>query len=434
MSEPFPLAPSLWAATAPPAAATPPLGESIVADVCIVGGGYAGLSTALHLAEQGVRAVVLEAREPGWGGSGRNGGQVIPGLKYDPDELERLIPGRGAELVDFAGSTASTVFDLIERHRMAVPHMRRGWIQGAHTPASVATVRDRAEQWAKRGADVAFLDRSEVERMLGTPQYDAGWIDRRGGAVQPLAYARGLARAALAAGAVIHGESRATHITRTGPRWTVKVESGATVSADKVLVVTNGYTGDLLPGLRQTVIAPNSFQVATVPLSDNLRRSILPDGQVSSDTRNLLLYFRLDHMGRFIMGGRGPFREPKGASDWAHLERVVAKMFPQLAGTPFEYRWGGRVALTRDFLPHLHEPEPGLVVDIGCMGRGIGLQSAMGIKLAQYLLTGNARALPFPIAPVKRIPLHALRGAYFAAVVAWYRAIDGGVKASPRAN
>jgi glycine/D-amino acid oxidase-like deaminating enzyme len=430
MIDPFPLAPSLWAATAPPPPATPPLEASTTADVCIIGGGYAGLSTALHLAEQGVKAVVLEAKEPGWGASGRNGGQVIPGIKYDPDELERMFPDIADELIDFVGGTADAVFDLIGHHKLDVPHVRAGWIQGAHTSASVATVERRAEQWRRRGADTDFLDRPATERALGTSQYDASWIDRRGGAVQPLAYARELARVALAAGAVIHGGTRATGLTRNAQGWTVSTDRGASVSAEKVLVCTNGYTGDLVPKLRQTVIAPNSFQVATAPLSDNLRRFILPDGQVTSDTRKLLLYFRLDHTGRFIMGGRGPFREPSGPGDWAHLERVLVKMFPQLQGTPIEYRWCGRVALTRDFVPHLHEPEPGLLIDIGCMGRGVALQTALGVRLARYLASGDRAALPFRLTSIQPLPLHALHRAYVAAIIAWYRLTDGGVRAS----
>src|SRR5215210_9210847 len=144
MVDPFPLQPALWAATAPPAPPTPPLEGAAEADVCVVGGGYAGLSTALHLAERGVRTVVLEAHEPGWGGSGRNGGQVIPGLKYDPDELVEKFPERGEELVAFAGGTADAVFDIVARHRMDVPHLRAGWIQGAHTPDAIEAVRRRA--------------------------------------------------------------------------------------------------------------------------------------------------------------------------------------------------------------------------------------------------------------------------------------------------
>jgi glycine/D-amino acid oxidase-like deaminating enzyme len=425
MAKPFPLEPSLWAATAQPASPAPPLVQSARADVCIIGGGYAGLSTALHLAERGASAIVLEANEPGYGGSGRNGGQVIPGLKYDPDELEQLFgPERGPRLVQFAGSTADVVFDLIAKHRMDVPHVRDGWIQGAHSPAAVSEVRARAEQWARRGAPVEFLDRSETDRHLGGGGYLASWIDRRGGGIQPLSFARGLAKAAQAAGALIHGQTAATGLYREQGRWAVETRAGARVMADRVVICTNGYTGDLWPRLRETIVAPNSYQIATEPLSDNLRKSILPFGQVSSDARKLLLYFRLDHQGRLLLGGRGPFREPTGPSDWRHLESMLPRLFPQVQGVPIHYRWCGRVAVTRDFLPHLHEPAAGLIVDIGCMGRGVGLQTAIGKAFADYIVTGDDMALPFPRLPLRPIPFHGLRQLYFGAAVAWYRFLD----------
>ncbi len=430
MTEPFPLEPSLWAATAPAPAPTPPLAAPTTADVCVVGGGYAGLSTALHLAERGTKVVVLEAHEPGFGGSGRNGGQVIPGLKYDPDEIMTMLgEERGQHLVKFAGGTADVVFDLIERHGMDVPRIRKGWIQGAHDDAAVKLAERRARQWEKLGAPVQFLDKRETDRLMGTDKYPGGWLDRRGGAIQPLAYARGLAKAALAAGARIHGNTAATSLTRSGKQWTVETSTGHAVTADQVVLCTNGYTGNLWPSLRQTVIAPNSFQFATEPLSDNLRRSVLPEGQVTSDTRKLLLYYRIDHTGRLLLGGRGPFREPKGPSDWAHLERVLPKMFPHLAGTPIAYRWCGRVTITTDHLPHLHEPAPGLLIDIGCQGRGIGLQSAMGKAMAEYVAGRDARVLPLPFTPLKPIPFHGLQRAYVAAAVTWYQFTDGGMRA-----
>ncbi len=429
MAEPFPLAPALWAATAPPPPDTPPLDADREADVCIVGGGFAGLSAALHLAEAGVQVVLLEARKPGWGASGRNGGQVIPGVKYDPDVLRAKFPGEAGErLVDFAGRTADTVFDLIARHRMDVPHRRAGWVQGAHTTAGLGEVKRRAEQWAQTGADVAVLDRTSVTEHLGSGAYLGGWVDRRGGAIQPLAYARGLARAALAAGAAVHGASPVTAMHRQDGHWHVRAASGHTVTAARVLVCTNGYTGGLVPRLARTVVAMNSFQVATAPLSGNIQATVLPGGHVSSDTRKLLLYFRLDHEGRLIMGGRGRLSEPTADTDWAHLERVLAKVYPQAAGAPIAYRWGGRVALTQDFLPHLHEPEPGLLVDIGCMGRGIGLQTLMGAAMARYVASGDRGHLPFPVVPVQPIPLHALRLLYVSAIIAWYRLNDGGMR------
>lgn len=425
---PFPLSPSLWAATAAAPPDTQPLAQSTQADVLVVGGGYAGLSAALHLAEQGVRVVLLEAREIGFGGSGRNGGQVIPGLKYDPDALIAMFGGeRGERLVRFAGATADSVFNLIERHAMDVPHVRNGWIQGAHNPAALELAHARAAQWARHGADAQPLDKAQVARLIGADRYLGGWVDRRAGAVQPLSYARGLARAALNAGAVIHTDTPVTGFKRDGGTWTATTAGGPSVTADRVVMCTNAYGADLLPGLKPSIIDANTFQVATTPLPERLRAGIFPEGHVTSDTRNLLLYFRLDHQGRLLMGGRGPFREPKGPQDWAHLERVMVKMFPQVAGTPFEYRWCGRVAITRDYLPHLHEPQPGLLVDIGCQGRGVGLQTSMGRAMAQYLVSGDAKALPVPLSPVKPFPLYGLRRLYVNAVVTWYRMTDGGV-------
>ena len=429
MTEPFPLQPSLWAKTAAPPPVTQVLSQDIETDICIVGGGYAGLSTALHLAEAGTKAVVLEARECGWGASGRNGGQVIPGLKYDPDEMISTYGEQeGRKLLAFAGTTADRVFDLIARYQMQVPMQRAGWIQAAHSDEGLQLARQRVAQWSKHGVEAKLLSRDETAERLGTASYEGGWLDPRGGGVQPLSYARELARVALSLGAQIFTQSPVVALTRVKDRYEVVTAQGHRVLARKVVLCTNGYTDQLVPGLKRTIIDVNSFQVATEPLSDNVRKTILPYGQVSSDTRKLLLYFRLDHEGRLLMGGRGPFREPLGDEDWSHLERVVGKMFPQVKGIPFVYRWGGRVALTADMLPHLHEPQPGLIIDIGCLGRGVGLQTAMGAALARYALSGDKSVLPFPLRPIRPIPFHSFRRIGLGAIIAWYRFQDGGVK------
>ncbi|MFC4277242.1 NAD(P)/FAD-dependent oxidoreductase [Achromobacter aloeverae] len=424
----FPLSPALWAATAAPPPPTSAIDASQRADVLVIGGGYAGLSTALHLAQRGIDVVVLEAREIGFGGSGRNGGQVIPGLKHDPDDLLRMYgPERGANLIQFAGATADLVFDLIARHDMDVPHVRQGWIQGAHTPRALAVAQQRAEQWRRQGVAARTLDSAEAASLLGTDRYLGGWLDPRAGAIQPLSYVRGLARAALAAGARLYTETPVDSLQRSGADWVATTSAGATVTATRVVMCTNAYGADLWPDLQPSIIDANTFQVATQPLSPAIRAGILPQGQVCSDTRNLLLYFRLDHQGRLLMGGRGPFREPRGPADWAHLERVMVKMYPQVAGVPYEFRWCGRVAITRDYLPHLHEPEPGLLIDIGCQGRGVGLQTAMGRAMAAYVATGDRAGLPVPVAPIQAFPLYGLRRLYVNAVVTWYRMRDGGV-------
>jgi glycine/D-amino acid oxidase-like deaminating enzyme len=425
MANSVPLPPSLWVATARPAPATPPLDRSRQPDVAIVGAGYSGLAAALQLAEAGASVIVLEAGEPGWGASGRNGGQVIPGLKSDPDELIAMFgPEAGEQLIRVAGGAPDTLFALIARHGIDCGARQCGWIQPAFAPADVGVVTRRAEQWQRRGAPVAVLDRDGVRRLVGSPIYHGGLIDRRAGCVQPLSYSRGLARAAQKAGALVCGGSRVTALARDGGRWKVTTAHGPTVSAERVLIATNGYTDALWPRLRRTLIAANSFQVATARLPDALRRTVLPEGHVASDTRKLLLYYRCDHHGRLIMGGRGPFREPAGPRDYRHLERVIGLLFPQLKGTRCEFYWAGRVALTRDHVPHVHQPAPGLTVFLGYNGRGVAMATTLGTLVAKNLIAPANNALPFPITGIRPIPLHSLHRIYATSILQMYRLRD----------
>jgi glycine/D-amino acid oxidase-like deaminating enzyme len=425
MASSLPLPPSLWAATARKAPATPPLDASRQADVAIVGAGYSGLGAALQLAESGISVIVLEAGEPGWGASGRNGGQVIPGLKSDPDEVVAMFGlEAGEHLVRVAGGAPDTVFDLIARHKIECEARRCGWIQPAFAAADVGVITRRAEQWQRRGAPVEVIDRDTVRKLVGSPIYHGGWIDRRAGSLQPLSYARGLARAAQKAGALVCGASRVTALARDGARWKLATAHGPTVSAERVLLATNGYTDALWPGLRQTVIAANSFQVATAGLPDKLRRSVLPEGHVASDTRKLLLYYRLDRHGRLIMGGRGPFREPAGPRDYRHLETVIGMLFPQLKGTRCEFYWTGRVALTRDHVPHVSQPAPGIMTFLGYNGRGVAMATTLGTLVAKHLVAPADNPLPLPITAVRPIPLHSLHRIYATAILQTYRMRD----------
>jgi glycine/D-amino acid oxidase-like deaminating enzyme len=425
MANPLPLPPSLWASTARPASPTPALDGDRQADVAIVGAGYSGLAAALTLAEAGASLIVLETAEPGWGASGRNGGQVIPGLKHDPDELVAMYGSEAGEhLVRVAGGAADTVFALVKRHGIDCDARQCGWIQPAFSIRDVGVVERRAEQWQRRGAPIEVIDRDEVRRLVGSPLYHGGLIDRRAGSVQPLSYARGLTRAAQKAGALICGGSRVTSLERIGAKWKVTTEHGPAVSTERVLLATNGYTDSLWPRLRRTIIAANSFQVATVRLSDRLRRSVLPEGHVASDTRKLLLYYRCDHHNRLIMGGRGTFREPLGAAAYRHLETVIGRLFPQLKGVRCEYYWSGRVALTRDHVPHIHQPAPGLTVFLGYNGRGVAMATTLGDLVAKNLLAPADHPLPLPITGIRPIPAHALHRLYATAVLQAYRVRD----------
>lgn len=419
-----PLPPSLWAATAPPAPPTPALADSVRTDVLVVGGGYTGLSTALHLAEAGVAVRVLEAQEPGWGASGRNGGQVNPTLKHDPQDLLRLYgPERGEALVQAVARSADLVFDLIARHRIDCQPVRQGWLQVGYTDEAVAAMHARARQWTARGEPVQMLARGALAQRLGSNAFAGGWLDGRAGAIQPLAYARGLVRAAQAAGAMVHGSTQVVQLQRSGQRWRATTASGAVVDADRVVIATNGYTAALWPGLRQTVLTANSFIVATQPLQGEAARSILAGGETVSTSQRLLLYFRRDAAGRLLMGGRGHFADPRGPADFAHLERSLQLLYPQLGPVDYAYRWAGRIAVTRDFMPHVHEPAPGLSIALGYNGRGVALATSMGKHLAARLVQAGAD-FPFPITPITPIPMHRWQRFYIAAGVAWYSLLD----------
>ncbi|TIW93332.1 MAG: FAD-binding oxidoreductase [Mesorhizobium sp.] len=394
-------------------------------DVVIIGGGIMGLSTALHAARLGLSVQVLDAGDIGQGASGLNGGQVIPGLKYDPEWLlEHFGPERGEALVNFAASTADAVFELIRDERLAVPFVRNGWIQAAHTEVALKAAANRDRQWHARGADVRLLDAGEIAAKTGAQGYLGGWLDRRAGVIDPLAYTSELARVAAAAGVRIAERQKAVRLTKAAGVWRISTENGPELQAKAVVLATNAYTDGLIPGLAQTIVPLHSFQVATAPLTPNLAATILPEGQAVSDSRRILVYYRKSADGRLVLGGRGRMALPTSAGDWAHLERALRRLYPMLSGVPIEKRWFGRVAMTPDHLPHIHQPEQGLLAVVGCQGRGVGLMTALGGRVAGYLQSGDARQLPFPLSPIRPIPFHAFRQVGVAATIAWYRLLD----------
>ena len=414
---------TVWTATAILAPSVGCLEGDRRADVAIVGGGYTGLSAALHLAESGVDVALLEAGEIGEGASGRNNGQVIPGFKYDPDELAAKLGDAGARMAAWGGTLADLVFALVDRHRIDCAPRRAGWLQLAHSPAMARTVERRARQWRARGVDADFLDRVATARRLGTDRYHAAWIDRRAGSLQPLSYARGLAGAAMRAGARVHARSPVQRLERDRNRWRVVTDQGS-VAADIVLIATNAYTGDLWPGLRRSFIPAQSIQSATQPLDASLRATILPRGEVAADTQRIIFYYRLDPAGRFIIGGRGSFGETNPPLLFDYIERAAGRFFPFLGKPRWEFRWGGKIAMTADFLPRLHRLAPGVFAALGCNGRGVALATGMGKALAD-LARGAADAdVPLPITKLNQIPLFEFRRPVLSAITHYYRLRD----------
>ena len=408
---------SLWYATAPPAPQTVPLEGAAKADVVVIGAGYTGLSCALHLAEAGARVIVLEAGEIGEGASGRNNGQVIPNLsRVEPDALEESF----ARLV---GESADFTFDLIRRHGMQCDAVQNGWVQPAHTPGRLRLTERRAREWGLLGASVEMLDRAGVERITGSRFWYGGWQNKSGGKLNPLAYCRELARCAIGAGAVVHTATRAQRIERGGLQWRVVGERGE-VTAERVVIATHAYSEGLWPGLAQTVFPVRSYQMATAPIPEDLRKDVLPFDHACSDTQGDLHFFRWDANGRLVTGG--PL-----ALDWdwdvrqrERIGRRVSAVFPRIGVPVFDYIWHGFVGITFDFRPHVHELGPGVLTWIGGNGRGVGLAGAIGAQFARACLGTPLAELPLPVTPLAPVFGHAIGKRIKPLAVLYYRYRD----------
>jgi glycine/D-amino acid oxidase-like deaminating enzyme len=406
-ANPVALPPSLYADTAAPAVTTPALDADRKVSVAIVGGGFAGLSTALHLAEQGTDALVLETREPGWGASGNNGGQLNPGLKLDPDTVEATFGAElGRRMIAFSYNTPVFTLELIRRLGIACEARQNGTLRAAYHEAHAAAVETTAQQCIRRGMPVTILDRDALRAATGTDRYVRAMFDSRGGDVQPLSYARELARAAQAAGATICGQTPAMSLRREGGRWRIETPR-ATVRAEKVLIATNGFTDELWPGLSRTIVPMFSSIAATEALPGDVARQIMPTRSVLYESGHITVYYRVDTSNRLLMGGRGPMHWISDPSAVAYLMRYASKLWPALEGVGWTHGWNSRLAMTADHYPHVHEPAPGALVYLGCNGRGVALATAMGQQLARRLIGGETVEMDMPITSIKPIRFHA---------------------------
>ena len=399
--DPCPI-PDFYASFAPPAPATQPLNGTHRPHVAIVGAGFTGLSAALHLAERGIAPLVLEAKEIGWGASSRNFGQVVPYFKHDREHVLRHFGSEtGERLIAAAGKAPDLVFGLIERHGIACTPVRNGLIFAAHSPAGRESLARRTTFWQERGAPVEMYDGLDAAAFIGSEFYAACSIDRRGGTINPLAYVRGLAAAAIKAGAAIASRTPVTALERVASQWHLATPRGEVI-ADTVVLATNAYTEHKLwPGLRQSIIPMRSYQLASRPLGENVRRSILPRYQPLTDTRPLFSGVRLHPNGRLQASADGPAFYGSGAAFVAKLNRRLAAIFPQIEALEWEYRWNGWIAMTLDRYPHLHALAPGLWAGLGYSGRGIGLATLMGREIAGRITGVPEHNLALPVTPLK---------------------------------
>ncbi|MGJ8570057.1 MAG: NAD(P)/FAD-dependent oxidoreductase [Hoeflea sp.] len=403
---------SLWDQTAAEPDLVSPMTADVVTDVAVVGGGFTGLSTALHAAGNGLDVCVLEARQIGYGGSGRNVGLVNAGLWLPPQDVRAHFgEERGARLVEVLGEGPNYVMSLIEKYQIRCELTRTGTIHAAHSPGGFRDLTRRAEEWRRLGAPVSLLSREATREKIGSSAFYGGLLDSRAGTINPMGYVRGLARVAKSAGARIHTGVSVTKLARQGEEWLLET-AGGTVIAKSVVLATNAYTDDLWPGLQNSFVPINYFQVATVPLGQRVA-SILAERQGMWDTGTVMFSLRRDAADRLIIGSMGSvIGGAKGLSErWA--ARQLKRLFPELGPVDFEKSWHGQIAMTADHIPRIHRLAEGLYTPIGYNGRGIAPGTIFGKAVADLLAGGDEADLPLPVTGVKQEAMRSLKAGFY---------------------
>lgn len=399
----------LWARTAPELEVERLKGPRS-AEVVVIGAGFTGLSTALHLSERGVPVAVLEAADIGFGASGRNVGLVNAGLWLEPDFVVELLGETyGERLIRLLSEAPQTVFDIISRYHIACEGVRNGTLHCAVGRKGREEIERRFRQWQARRAPVELLSETESAAKLGTGVYTGALLDRRAGTIQPLAYVRGLAKAALDLGAQVFTGDPVERVERGSSGWNAVTGRGA-VAAKWVVVATDVYaTGPWQQIAREQVRLPY-FNVATQPLGAVLGRSVLPERQGAWDTQTVLRSFRMDEAGRLVFGSVGALRGTGAAIHRRWAKRAIRALFPQLGDFVLEDEWYGTIGMTSDNVPRFHKLSDNVVAVSGYNGRGIAPGTAFGKVLADYIY-GEIEddALPLPLTPVGEPRFRGLR-------------------------
>lgn len=428
--------PSLWAATAQPGPVLGTLEGAIESDVVVIGAGFTGLSTAIHLRESGVGVTIVEAAEPGWGASGRNNGQVIPTLAgHDPSAMTARHGEAGERFNAVLRDAAQYLFDLVRKYEIPAEAEQAGWVQPVHSPGRFKLAEKRVREWSAIGAPVELLDRAATAEMLGSDAWFGGFWNRTGGHINPLALTRGLAEVALKLGATIHARSPAVSMTHQNGRWLVTTAKGS-VTARALVLATNAYTGEFEPGLApdiaNEVIPVLSWQMATQPVSDNIAKTVIPGRQAMSDTHRELYFARWDARNRLVTGGAAILPGAGGANLRPTVAARLKRLWPQLGDVEFDYVWSGYVGMTPDNLlqpqvpgyPRIHQLGPNGFGWVGCNGRAVALSISLGRQLAKAIQGTALETLGLPLSTPKPQPFQGLIRRIAPLALPLYRRLD----------
>ena len=403
-----PLQDSLWAKTAPPAVELSPLHGETQSEVTVIGAGYTGLSTALHLARAGKSVVVLEASEPGFGGSGRNNGHCVPEwLWQTPDNVvSQYGIEYGERMNDFQAGAAELVFSLIREHQIECEAVQHGMLKITRSRKLEPALRDQAEQWRRRGKAVRYVEPPALSEYVVSDVFLGAMLFESGGHLNPLAYCRGLAAAARNAGAVVHADSPVTALESTGKRWRVCTAAGV-VLTETVVMATNAFRHGLWPGIEQAFVPVRAMGIATDSFPESVRRSVLPGDHNFQEYAAAFgpnrLFFFFDAEGRLVTGGvigRGVDATAEHATQ--SLGHALTRAFPQLGEVRFTHHWEGMFDVSPTKTAGVHELAPRLYAALGFSGRGIPTATAMGRELASMIIEDDPRAMAFPLTPLPR--------------------------------
>ena len=400
---------TLWYATAGAAPSTHPLDETVQADVCVVGAGYTGMTTALELARAAVKVVVLEAEQAGFGGSGRNAGHCTPTfIHFSLPQLRKLLGEPWAErLIQRQTRAADRVADMIERYQIQCEWVRNGFVQAAAYPSAVDALKRKAEDYNAVGAVTRFVDRAEMAAITGSGRFHGGWMHEEAGHLNPLGYARGLACAVIQEGGRLYTGSAVTGVELEGGKWRVATARGS-VLADKVIFATGAYTVGGWPKLDRSFKIMRVFVAATQPLPLAERRTVLPRNTSIHDGRGDIFVYKYNAEGRIVasmfpMGRRG--------RDLDYTRQLMSDrlkwLHPQIrTELRWEYFWFGELDMQQRTIPRLYGLAPGVVALTGLSGRGVPTGSMLGGVLSEWALGVPEKDLSLKVEHLHRAPFY----------------------------